>query len=171
MNPRLFFILIIAAALVALPNAAALAHGEPVIVVEPSVVAAGGQIMVTGSEMEIGETFAISLEGTAGSTALGEAEAIEDGEAGGFEMEFMIPVDAVPGSYLVRATAEDGDSTTADLEITAPSSEASSAPAEMVEPSGEQHILDRTKSPGEIAGVVLVIALSAVGGFVLVRRK
>lgn len=171
MSQRLIFTLIISAALVALPNAAALAHGEPVIMVEPSVVAAGGEITVTGSEMEIGETFAISLEGMAGSIALGEAEATGDGEDGGFTIEFMIPLDTVSGSYLVTATAEDGDTTTADLEITAPTEEASSAPAQMVDPSGEQHTLERTKSPSEIAAVVLVIAISAAGGLLLVRRK
>jgi hypothetical protein len=52
----------ITTAIALLPLASALAHGEPVISVQPSIVAAGGEITVTGSEMEPGETFTISLE-------------------------------------------------------------------------------------------------------------
>lgn len=171
MNQRFFFVLVIAVAIMALPNGAAFAHGEPIIVVEPTVVAAGGEITLTGSEMEPGEVFAITLEGSTGSMDLGEATVIGEGEEGGFIKTFAIPIDTLPGSYLVTATAEDGDTTTADLEITAPVEEASSAPAEMAEPSGELHILDRTKAPGQTAGIVLVIAITAVAGFLLVRRE
>ena len=171
MRKQVISILIIAAGLIAFPNGGALAHGEPIIVVEPTVVAAGGEITVTGSEMEPGEVFVITLEGSAGSIELGEVTGTGEGEEGGFTETFSVPGDTAPGSYVVTATAEDGDTTTADLEITAPTEEASSAPAEMIEPSGEQHILDRTKAPGQIAGIVLVIAITAVGGFLLVRQK
>ncbi|MEW5956255.1 MAG: hypothetical protein AB1801_00910 [Chloroflexota bacterium] len=43
------------------------AHGEPVIAVNPAVVAAGGAMTVTGAEMEPGEVFNLTLEGPAGS--------------------------------------------------------------------------------------------------------
>lgn len=161
----------IVAIVVALPLTAALAHGEPVISVEPTVVAAGGQITVTGSEMEAGEVFTISLENAMSSIPLGEVTATGEGEEGGFTMEFAISADTEPGSYSVVATAEDSDSTSADLAITAPSDEASSAPAEMVEPTGEQHSLDRSKSPIELIGAAVVIALSAAGGFLLIRSR
>ncbi len=49
----------------------ALAHGTPVVAVQPTVAPAGGQITVTGSEMEAGETFTITLEGPSGSIFLG----------------------------------------------------------------------------------------------------
>ena len=171
MTRPIYISLAIAAVMVALPPTAALAHGEPVISVEPAVVAAGGQITVTGSEMEPGEVFTISLENAMSSIPLGDVTVTGEGEEGGFTVEFAIPVDIDIGSYSVVATAEDGDSTSADLEITAPSEEASSAPAEMVEPSGEQHELDRSKSPIELIGIALVIAFSAAGGFWLVRSR
>lgn len=171
MIQRIFFVLGIATAFIAWPNGAALAHGEPIIVVEPTVVAAGGEITITGSEMEPGEVFVITLEGSTGSIGLGEATVTGEGEEGGFVTTFAVPINTLPGSYIVTATAEDGDTTTADLEITAPVEEASSAPAEMAEPTGEEHTLDRTKPPGQIAGIALVIAITAVAGFLLVRRK
>jgi len=171
MIQRSFFILGIAAAFITWPNGVALAHGEPIIVVEPTIAAAGGEITVTGSEMEPGEVFVITLEGSTGTIVLGEATVTVESEEGGFVTTFFIPVDVLPGSYIVTATAEDEDATTADLEITAPVEAASSAPVEMTEPSGEEHTLDRAKPAGQITGVVLVIAITALAGFLLVRRK
>ncbi len=66
------------------PLGIALAHGNPVIAVQPDVVAAGGQITVTGTEMEPGEEFAITLEGPGISIPLGKATATGSGEEGGF---------------------------------------------------------------------------------------
>jgi lysozyme family protein len=105
------------------------------------------------------------------SIPLSEVTSSGEGEEGGFEVEFTIPADTEPGSYSVVATAEDGDATSADLEITAPSEEASSAPAEMVEASGKQHDLDRSKSPIELTGAAAVIVLSAIVGFLLIRSQ
>lgn len=65
MKTRYLSSLIILAALTLAPLTVALADGEPVITVEPAVVSAGGQITVTGSEMEPGEVFALGLEGPA----------------------------------------------------------------------------------------------------------
>jgi len=168
---QMLFSFSIAVAIALFPVADALAHGEPVISVQPSVVAAGEQITVTGSEMEPGEEFAISLESASASIPLGEVIVTGEGEEGNFTAEFTIPPDINPGSYSVVATAEDGDSTSADLEVTAPSEEASSAPAEMVEATGEQHILDRSKGPIELIAAVVFIALTAVGGVWLVRSR
>jgi len=148
------------------------AHGEPVITLEPTVVPAGGQITITGTEMEPGEVFAITLEGPASSIPLGEATAIGEGEEGGFTAAFTIPSDVAPGSYIVRAATEEGEAATADLTLTEPSAEASAAPATVVdEPSGEPHALDRAKPIGQIAAVAVMIALSAVAGFVLIRKQ
>ncbi len=168
---QLFVSLTIAAGIALLPLASALAHGEPVISVQPSIVAAGGQITVTGSEMEPGEAFTLTLENAMTSVPLGEAIATGEEEEGGFTMEFTIPLDIEPGTYSVVCTAEDGDSTTADLEITAPSTEASSGPAEMVGASGEQHILVRSRSPIEVIGAMTVLVLSAAAGVLLVRSR
>ena len=163
--------LIVLAALAFAPVEMALAHGVPVIAVQPAVVAAGDQITVTGTEMEPGEVFTITLEGVSGSIPLGEAAVTGEGEEGGFTATFTIPADTAPGSYTVRAATEEGESAEADLTVTAPSAEASAGPAMAEEPTGEQHLLDRSKPIGQIAAVVVVIALSAAAGFVLVRSR
>lgn len=163
--------LIIVAALVLAPVSIALAHGEPVIAVEPGVVPAGGTITVTGSEMEPGEVFVLTLEGPTGSIPLGEATATGEGGEGGFVTKFVIPANVAPGSYTVRAATEEGEAAVADLTVTAPSAEASAGPATVQQATGEPHVLDRGKPMGQVAGVVLLIALSAVLGFVLVRSR
>lgn len=171
MNTRYLLSLMIATALAIVPLGAAMAHGEPVIAVEPAVAAAGGQIIITGTEMEPGEVFAITLEGVAGSILLGEATVAGEGEEGGFTATFTIPSDIAPGSYTVRAATEAGETATADLTITPPSEQASAAPAMAQEPTGELHEIDRSKPIGQIAAVVVVIALSAAAGFVLIRSR
>ena len=162
--------LIVLATLALAPVGIALAHGEPVIAVQPAVVAAGGQITVTGTEMEPGEVFTITLEGVSGSIPLGEATATGEGEEGGFIATFTI-LDAAPGSYTVRAATEAGESTEADLTVTAPSTEAEAGPATVQKPSGELHAIDRSKPIGQMAAVVVVIALSAAAGFMLIRSR
>jgi len=159
------------AALVLAPFGMALAHGKPVIGVQPNLVAAGGQITVTGTEMEAGEEFTITLESVRGSILLGEVTVTGEGEEGGFTATFTIPADTAAGSYTVRATTEQGEAAVADLTVTAPSSQASAGPATVLEPTGELHQLDRTKPTGQVIGVVVLIALSSVIGFVLVRNR
>lgn len=163
--------LIVLAALALMLPGVALAHGEPVIAVNPAVVAAGGAITITGTEMEPGEVFVLTLEGPTGSVPLGEATVTGEGEEGGFASTLTIPADTAPGSYTVQAVTEEGETATADLTVTAPSSEASTGPATIQEPSGEPHVIDRTKSTGQIIAVVVLIALSAAVGFVLMRSR
>jgi len=110
--------LILASSLVLAIVSEVRAHGEPVIVVEPAVVAAGGEVTVTGSEMEPGETFTIVLDGTAASVSLGEATAAGEGEEAGFVVEYAIPADLPPGSYILRATTEEGETFAHRLEFT-----------------------------------------------------
>ena len=148
MKTYLVRILIIVGMFALAPVGLALAHGEPVIAVQPAVVAAGGQIIITGTEMEPGEVFAITLEGVSGSVPLGEAAVTGEGAEGGFEATFTVPADTAPGSYTVRAAIEGGEAAEADLTVTMPFEHASTAPAMMQEPSGELHQVDRTKPLG-----------------------
>ncbi|MEW5956256.1 MAG: hypothetical protein AB1801_00915 [Chloroflexota bacterium] len=94
-----------------------------------------------------------------------------EGEEGGFVATLTIPVETAPGSYTVRAATEEGEAATADLTVTAPIAEASAGPATVQEPSGEPHLIDRTKSIGQIVVVGVLIALSAAAGFVLIRSR
>jgi len=153
------------------PFRSALAHGEPVIDVQPVMAPAGGEITITGTEMEPGEVFVITLEGSAVSTSLGEAMATGEGEEGGFVARFTIPMDVAPGSYTVRAVTEEGEVALSDLTVTGASTEASTGPATVREPSGEEHVLDRSKPAGQVVGVAAV-ALASLGlGLWLVLRR
>ncbi len=151
----------------------ALAHGNPVIAVNPAIVAAGGKITVTGTEMEANEVFSITLEGMSGSTRLGDATAVkaENEEDGGFVTIFTIPSDITPGSYTLKASPEDGDAATTDLAITAPSDQASSGPATMQEPSSAPHLLNRSKPTTEEIGIGIVAIASALLGLWLIRPR
>ncbi len=79
---------------------------------------------------------------------------------------------AVPGSYTVRAATDTEEAATADLTVTASASNASAGPAMiMSEPSGEPHAVDRAKAVSQIIAAMVVIALSATGGFILIRSQ
>jgi len=171
MKALLVRVLIVFIGLALAPVGAVFAHGEPVIAVEPAVVAAGGQITVNGTEMESGEAFVITLEGLTGSLPLGEAIPTGEGEEGGFVVQFSLPVDVVPGSYTVRAAAEEGEAAVADLTVTAPSEQASAGPATVREPTGELHQIDRNKPVDQIVAVIALIVMSSIAGLFLVRTK
>ena len=148
------------------------AHGEPVITIDPTVAAAGSQITVTGAEVELGEVFAITLEGIGGLIPLGEATVTGEGEDGAFTATFTLPTDLAPGSYTVRAVTEAGEAATTDLTVTATANNASAGPAMVMdEASGELHAIDRSKPVSQIIAVAAAIALSAVAGFVLIRNS
>lgn len=153
------------------PTRIARAHGQPVITVQPPVAAAGSQIMVKGSEMGPGEIFIISLEGMEGSIPLGNATATGEGEKGGFEVVVTIPEATLPGSYLVRAATDQGETAEVDLTVTAPTTQASSAPAAIQEQSGELHQLDRSKPVGQVIGAAAIALVSGLVGLWLVLAR
>lgn len=172
MKPRTLLTSIVAAAILAMnPVGVAFAHGEPVIRVDPPIVAAGGSITITGTEMEPGEVFDLVLEGAATSVSLGQATVEGEGEEGGFVVTLTLPADLAPGTYRLRASTEEGESAVADLTVTAVVTEADSGPAMVQEPSGEPHLLDRAKPAGQVPGIVALALGSAVLGVWLIRRR
>src|SRR3990172_3262708 len=169
MKPRTVMTAVVAAALLAVPAVGvAFAHGEPVIRVDPPVVAAGGSMTVTGTEMEPGEVFDLVLEGAATSVSLGQATA--EGEEAGFVVTRALPADLAPGSYRLRASTEEGESAVADLTVTAAAAQADAGPAMVQGPSSEPHVLERRKPVGQVAAVALLAAASAGFGLWLIRR-
>lgn len=108
-------------ALALLPVGTALGHNQPVIRVEPSIVAAGGTLTVTGKDMSADTEFAITLERVGRSVPLGKATTVaQDGGEAGFTASFTVPAGTAPGSYTVRAQTQSGKiSATADLTVTA----------------------------------------------------
>ena len=153
------------------PSRSVLAHGEPVIDVQPAMAPVGGELTITGTEMEPGEVFVITLESATSSTPLGEATATGEGEEGGFVARFTIPMDVVPGSFTVRAETEEGEVAFSELTVTGASTGASMEPATISEPSGEEHVLDRSKPAGLVAGAAAVALVSLGLGLWLILRR
>jgi len=60
---------------------AALTHGEATITVEPTVAVPGGQITITGADMEDGEVFKSTLENATGIVER-EPRSVVDPQAG-----------------------------------------------------------------------------------------
>lgn len=147
-----------------------LAHGQPTITVEPTVASPGGQVTVTGTDMEDGEIFKLTLESVAGVADLGEATAKQDGDEAGFTTMFTMPSDLSPGSYLIRAATDEGETTTADLTIAA-ASQRMSLNQEPKEANPEPFQVDRSKSPLIIGSVVVLALLSAGLGVGLIRWR
>jgi len=156
--------------LILVPVATAFAHGEPVITVEPSVAAAGSSITISGVGMEPGEVFDLFLENASVSVDLGKATAEGEGEEGGFVVVLALPSDLQPGSYILRASTEEGESAVTDLTITSPSEEAKAGPVTVPEPSNEPHVLDRRKPTSQVVGGLALALSSAVVGIWLLRR-
>jgi hypothetical protein len=104
-------------------------------------------------------------------TPLGKATASGSGEEGDFVATFTIPGNATPGSYTVRAATDQGEGAVADLTVTAPSREASAKPAELREPTGETHLVDRSKPTGQVIGAIVAAIVSGGLGLWLVRQR
>ena len=122
--------MILLLALALLPAGTALAHNQPTIRVEPSIVAAGGKLTIIGNDMSADLEFAITLERVGKSILLGSATATAPtGGEGGFTEAFVVPVNTPPGSYTVRAQTQSGKiSATADLTVTRTMPSASTTP-------------------------------------------
>ena len=157
--------------LLLVPMATAFAHGEPVITVDPSVAAAGSLVTVTGTEMEPGEVFELVLENASVTVGLGKATAEGEGEEGGFVVVLDLPSDLQPGSYILRASTEEGESAEADLTVTSPSEEPKAGPVTVPEPSNEPHVLNRAKPTPQLIGALALALSSAVIGPWLIRRQ
>ena len=149
-----------------MPSNIVLADGVPVILVEPNPAAPGTQITVTGTDMEDGEVFAITLEGMTGVIPLGEATAALDGQEAGFAVTFTIPDDLAPGSYFLRAVTEGGETATADLTISVSAEQMSTEP---LEASAEPLVVERPKSPLMVGSVILLALVSVGVGVWLIR--
>jgi len=182
-------------ALALLPAGTALAHNQPTIRVEPSIVAVGGKLTVIGIDMSADLEFAITLERVGKSILLGSATATAPtGGEGGFTEAFVVPVNTPPGSYTVRAQTQSGKiSATADLTVTKampsasmtpmasatpvasemPAAMASAMPAPVaampgaMEASAEEHDVPRQRSGVELFATIAAAVVLAGAGMVL----
>lgn len=171
MHTKFLLMLFVIVTLVLFSPGVALAHGQPVITVDPVIAPAGGQITVRGSEVEPSEVFAITLEGMSGTLALGQATVTGAGEEGEFTATLTIPANLAPGSYLVRASTKTGEAATADLTVTASAANASAGPAMVMDKaSGAPHVINRTRSIVETLAVAVAIAICGGLGLWFVRK-
>ena len=145
-----------------------LAHGQPTIIVEPIVASPGGQITITGTDMEDGEIFKLTLENVASVVELGEATAKQEGDEASFTETLTLPTDLTVGSYLIRAATEEGETTTADLTVAATSQ---SMDNQQMEANPEPLKVDRSKPSLVISFVVVLALLSAGLGVGLIRWR
>ena len=146
----------------------ALAHGQPTIIVEPAIASPGGQITITGADMEEGEMFEITLENTTGTIQLGEATAVKKDNEAGFTAVFPVPNDLAAGLYLLRATTDKDETVATDLTIATSADQTNSA---SMEASDMQHTLDRSKPPLLIGSVIALALLSTLLGVWLIRMR
>lgn len=165
MFKRILPLLIVLFALVFVP-ARAFAHGEPEITVTPDTVAPGGKITIKGETMGANEEFKISLEGLKFRTDLGEVKSDADEK---FTVEYVIPANAPEGVYQIKAAAEDGDTVTTELTITASKSATVTEPTEQPMPSAEEDKVPRRRVSTEIIALFALALVSAGAGFLLVR--
>lgn len=173
------------------PTGLALAHGAPALTVMQPVVAAGGQVTLSGDGLgKDGNTVTLSLQGVTFQANLGTVTLKEDG----FDnATFAIPRDVPPGAYVIRA--RNGQITaTAQLEITAaapgtmpmpsqgapspasaprvPSSGGGGQPATMMPQVGQTTIVPEARSPVDrVLSIALVVLTAGVAVVLLWRNR
>jgi len=134
--------------------------GEATIAVEPSSVTAGGTVVLAGSGLEPEAERVLVL---AGQDLVVEFGTVRTDAEGTFRKELTIPGHLPAGAYELRAI---GDETlTVPLSVTAAGSAAS--PPATVE---ETAIVPRERTPVELGAILVLAALAAIAGALLVWR-
>lgn len=134
------------------------ARGEAAISVESSVATPGRQITITGTGMEDGQAFKLTLDGASGVYELGHANATQNGGEAALVEACTLPSELTSGSYLLLFVAEGGQSATPDLTIAASSEQMNT---QAMEASAESLVLDRPKLPLLIGSGLVLARLSA----------
>jgi hypothetical protein len=106
----------VVALVLVLGTSVALAHGTPTISAQPTTVAAGGKITLSGDGMgENGQTVTITLKGMLFQAQLGTTKLSDDAYDA---VVFTIPAKAPAGTYLI--VAQNGSNTASiSIEVTA----------------------------------------------------
>jgi hypothetical protein len=93
-----------------------------VINVNNNTVVGGQIIIVAGNNAPPGGTVTISIGGN--NATIGDVHIASVNSAGAFQAKFAVPKNLAPGPALVRATASNGETTSAALLVEAPPGEA-----------------------------------------------
>lgn len=154
---------VLAVALAFAASAAVTAHegtGEEEVVVEPADVTAGDTVVLAGSGLEPNDERILALAG--GDLVVDLGSVTTDAE-GMFQIELTIPSHLPSGIYEMRAI---GDETViAELGVTAAAGGAEESPAP---DDASQTVAPRERTPIELGLILVLVALGAVGGGVLV---
>jgi len=141
---------------------AAAAHegsGEEEVVVEPAEVIAGESVVVAGSGLEPNDERILVL---AGADLVVDFGTVTTDAEGMFQIELTIPSHLPTATYELRAIGD--ETVTAQLAVTAARG-ADPAPAAN---DPNQAVVPRERATIEVAVILVLVALSAVAGLLLV---
>lgn len=157
--------LILAPMLALAAAATALAHegsGEEEVVVEPAEVTAGDTVIVAGSGLEPDDERVLVL---AGADLVVDFGTVTTNAEGMFQIELTIPSHLPSGTYELRAIGD--ETVTAQLAVTAAAGGAEASPAA---DDPNQAVVPRDRTPLELGAILILVALAAVVGGLLVWR-
>lgn len=146
------------------------AHGEGVLELASSSVAAGGELAVEGSEFETGATYRLVLVGALDEREIGD---VRPDSAGDFSASLTVPADVGEGRYQLTAVAPDGD-VVARVELAvlggaATESDGETGDADGSEARADDMPLDRDRNGTEWAVVALLVGAAGGAGVRLLR--
>lgn len=134
--------------------------GEEEVVVEPSDVTAGDTVILAGSGLEPNDERILALAG--GDLVVDLGSVTTDAE-GTFEIELTIPSHLPSGIYELRAIGD--ETVTAELGVTAAAGGAEASPNPN---DASQTVVPRERTPIELGLILVLVALAAVAGGLLV---
>lgn len=142
---------------------AAMAHdpsGEEEVVVEPADVTAGDSVVAAGSGLEPDDERVLVL---AGADLVVDFGTVTTDAEGMFEIELIIPSHLPTATYELRAIGD--ETVTAQVAVTAAAGGADPAPAA---DDSNQAVVPRERTTIELAVILVLVALAAVAGGLLV---
>lgn len=128
------------------------------ISVEPEEVTAGQSVLLAGNSLEPNDERILVLQGENLAVSLGTATTDADGM---LNQEVEIPAHLPSGSYQLQAIGDE----TLEVELKVSAGDGAAA-----EPPDEAAVTARQRSPLELGAILLVAALAAVAGGILVLR-
>ncbi len=146
------------------------AHEKGVLKLATRQLIPGDSVATTGEHFGRRAPLKILLVGTVGRRPLAE---IRTDSLGALRWTLILPADVPPGSYRVVAVAADGDEVASvDVSVVArASAPMSSHVHEENAPTARALALARARSPLVTGGALAIIALTFVGGIMLLRRS
>ena len=145
------------------PTGAAVAHegsGEEEVVVEPAELTAGASVLAAGSGLEPDDERVLVL---AGADLVVDFGTVTTDAEGMFEIDLTIPSHLPTATYELRAIGD--ETVTAQLAVTAAAGGADGAPPA---DAANQVVVPRERAAIEVAVILLLVALAAVAGGLLV---